>query len=461
MKFDLSVLADCVQGQLYLANSDKTINPISFDQVSSDSRQSMNRALFVALVGDRFDGHLFLAQAKTNGAVCALVEKLSFLEENHISGVVVPDTKQALAKLARFWRQQFDIPIVAVVGSNGKTTVKEMVRTALQSLVGENHVCSTQGNLNNDIGVPLSVLSLRKQHLVAVFELGMNHPGETSLLADIVRPTVAVINNAQREHQEFMKDVEAVANEHALILDEVRNQGVAVLPRDDAFFSFWKNHLRSRDISSRVIDFSVKSSNSDALVRVLSIQEVERGQQISCVVGQQVVDLCLPMLGVHHVANAMAALAVVSGLGLDVTTAADALSHFETAKGRMVVHRLGLVTLIDDTYNANPDSVRAAIDALAKRDGERTLILGDMGEVGEQGPDFHREIGCYARENQVLLWGVGSLSKEAVKAHGQGRCFESMDDLLKEVGLQKWSGTLLIKGSRFMKMERVVSQLLG
>lgn len=468
----LSQLAAWVDGQLIGGD-------VVVTRVATDSRAPVPNALFIAIQGELFDGHQFLQQAKLQGAVAALVSDEQALNSSGLPGVLVKDTKQALLQLAKKWREQFDIPVVGVVGSNGKTTVKEMIRTIVEAHFGTQNVCSTQGNLNNDIGVPLTLLKLRAHHQVAVIEMGMNHPGETALLADAVQPTIAIINNAQREHQEFMKDVAAVAQEHCAVLDglfkyeRLPRERVAVLPREDQFFGFWSQYLdglkasnKTADqhvFSSRLISFGLAENLIQGDVTAL-FEQSNLGQDLQ-VTGpnQQTQSLHLPMLGEHHARNALAALAVATALNIDLLAATQALSGFKPAKGRMVCMPLQGFVLIDDSYNANPDSVRAAIDVLRGQSGGKVLILGDMGEVGAQGVAFHEEIGRYARDAGVVLWALGDLTRHSVAAYGQvgSAHHETQFEKLLEALAQQWSektptGTVLVKGSRFMKMERVV-----
>jgi UDP-N-acetylmuramoyl-tripeptide--D-alanyl-D-alanine ligase len=428
-----------------------------FFSVSTDSRTLGRGALFVALRGERFDGHRFLPVARERGAAAAMVDDaLEFTPEAAgLPLLVVGNTRLGLGRLAAQWRARFDVPLIAVTGSNGKTTVKEMIAAILRAHFGDMQTLVTEGNLNNDIGLPLTVLRLRETHRAAVIEVGMNHPGETATLAAIASPTVALVNNAQREHQEFMKDVAAVAREHAAVFDALRPGGVAVINADDEFAGYWRGLLAGR----RVRDFGVERP-----AQVSGRHELAHfGSRIQLRAPEGAVAVDLHVSGRHNVLNACAAAAGALAAGANLDAVAKGLSAFRPVGGRMarLVARSG-AGLIDDSYNANPDSVRAAIDVLAEEPGTKFLLLGDMGEVGERGAEFHAEIGRYARERGIdRVYAAGELCRAAVEAFGAGaRHFASVEELIaaatKEVVPQT---SALVKGSRFMRMERVVQAL--
>jgi UDP-N-acetylmuramoyl-tripeptide--D-alanyl-D-alanine ligase len=427
------------------------------DRVHTDSRSLQAGDLFVALRGERFDGNAFIAQAKAQGAVAVLCEASgeAVALAHGLPALVVPDARIALGELAAGWRAQFDLPLIAVTGSNGKTTVTQMIASILRAHAGQDAL-STQGNFNNDIGVPLTLFKLRAHHRIAVVELGMNHPGEIAYLSRIARPTVAVVNNAQREHQEFMGTVEAVAHENGAVLQALPAHGVAVYPADDAFTRVWQDlsdqraqrtfALNAADVTAAMVlwyagawQFTLKTEEGTAPVR-------------------------LHIAGRHNVKNALAASACALAAGVSLAAVAQGLQAFEPVKGRSRALLLaGDVTLVDDTYNANPDSVRAAIDVLAELPAPRLLVLGDMGEVGNQGPEFHAEVGAYAAERGIeALYTVGDLCAHAATAFGAARHFDGMDSLLADV-VQNAHGfkSIVVKGSRFMKMERVVEALIA
>ena len=428
----------------------------TFLSVSTDSRTLARGALFVALRGEHFDGHQFLSAARQRGAAAGMVdeESRSAVEGAQLPLLIVADTKASLGRLAAKWRARFDIPLVAVTGSNGKTTVKEMIAAILREHFGDAQVLATQGNLNNDIGLPLTLLGLREQHRAAVIEIGMNHPGETASLAAIAAPTVALVNNAQREHQEFMKDVAAVAREHAAVFAALRPGGVAVINADDEFAAYWRGLLAGR----RVRDFGI-----DRPAQVSGRRN--SGSRIEMHAPEGDASIEFHADGRHNLLNACAATASALEAGASLAAVARGLAVFRPVGGRMqrLAARSG-ATLIDDSYNANPDSVRAAIDVLAAEVGTKFLLLGDMGEVGERGVEFHREIGRYARERGIdRLYVTGELCRATVEAFGKGaRHFAGVDELIAAATREIVAKTAaLVKGSRFMRMERVVQALVA
>jgi UDP-N-acetylmuramoyl-tripeptide--D-alanyl-D-alanine ligase len=429
---------------------------VRFTGVSTDTRSIAAGDLFVALRGDRFDGHAFLAQAKQAGAVAALVDA-RYGGEYPFPVVAVEDTKRALGDLARGWRRRFSPVLVAVAGSNGKTTVKEMLAAILRSHAGEAGVLATRGNLNNDIGLPLTLLRLRAEHKLCAIELGMNHKGEIAYLADIARPTVALVNNAQREHLEFMNSVQEVAAENAGVYDALPAEGAAVVNGDDPHAAYFRQRAGAR----RVVDFGVEAKA--AVSGGYSLKALTSEISIATPRGEAKATLAIP--GLHNVRNALAAAACAFAAQIPPETIARGLGAFRPYTGRLQVKQAASgATVIDDTYNANPDSVRAAIDVLASCQPPRVLVLGDMGEVGAQGPQFHREVGSYARSRKIdSLYAIGEAALHAVEAFGPaGYHAKSIEELLQAVRESaKPKTTLLVKGSRFMKMERVVAALTG
>ncbi|SEJ70435.1 UDP-N-acetylmuramoyl-tripeptide--D-alanyl-D-alanine ligase [Paraburkholderia diazotrophica] len=430
---------------------------VSFDAIATDSRTCGPGDLFVALKGDRFDAHDFLADVAARNVSAVLVTHTP--ENFDVPALrVTGDTRTALGSLANGWRRRFAMPLVAVTGSNGKTTVKEMISSIFAAAVGESSRLATAGNFNNDVGLPLTLFRLSEAHKLAVVELGMNHPGETALLSKIAEPTVAVVNNAQREHQEFMATVEAVALEHAAVIHALKPEGVAVFPANDAYASIW----RVAATGSRVIDFALNTAERTTQAVV---QGTLDGNQLSIDTPEGRVDVTLQVLGAHNAHNALAATAaaVASGVALDAIK--RGLEAFGAVKGRLQVKRAVLgamagATVIDDTYNANPDSMIAAIDVLAARASPRVLVMGDMGEVGDNGPEFHREVGGYAKARGIdALYALGDASRDACAAYGsEARHFDDVHALVAQLQQAGYgaAATYLVKGSRFMKMERVV-----
>jgi UDP-N-acetylmuramoyl-tripeptide--D-alanyl-D-alanine ligase len=428
---------------------------VRFDDVCTDSRTLKKGDLFIALRGERYDGHDFVGQAAAAGAVAALVDHQHVPTATDLPLAVVADTTVALGALAAHWRRQFHIPLVAVVGSNGKTTVKEMIAICLREHFGDAAVLATRGNLNNHIGLPLTLLALREAHRVAVVEVGMNHPGETAQLAALAMPTIAVINNAQREHQEFMRSVADVVVEHASLITALAADGVAVINADDAHAGVWRAAAGAR----RVRDFGLRDS---AAVRAQCRMQVASAH-LEVTTPEEHAAFDLPLAGEHNARNALAAIAAATAAGASLAACAHALARFVAVKGRLQIKtgRHGAM-LIDDSYNANPDSVRAAIDVLARAPGRKLLVLGDMGEVGTQGAAFHKEVGVYARDAGIDgLYALGELAAVTARAFGAGgRHYPRIEELLTDIEAALGPQTaLLVKGSRFMQMERVVRSI--
>jgi UDP-N-acetylmuramoyl-tripeptide--D-alanyl-D-alanine ligase len=431
-------------------------------RVHTDTRTLANGDLFVALKGERFDANEFLADAKARGAVAAIAHH--GLQEAGLAGLEVPDSLAALGALAAGWRAQFDLPLIAVTGSNGKTTVTQMIAAILVAFRAD-RALATAGNFNNEIGVPLTLLRLRAKHQHAVVELGMNHPGEIARLAAIACPTIALVNNAQREHLEFMDTVEAVARENGAVFASLPEDGTAVFPHGDVFTSLW-NDMAHSGAMRRCMTFGEQQDADISLVRA----EWQHGAwqvRIHTPLGN--CDARLHIAGRHNVVNALAATACALAAGVSLETIGMGLTAFEPVKGRSKASEVVLaggqaLTLVDDSYNANPDSVRAAIDVLAALPGPRLLVLGDMGEVGNRGPEFHAEVGDWARQRGIeTLYGLGSETAHGVAAFngaGNGRHFDNVDALNAAVLAQlPQVASVLVKGSRFMKMERVVQAI--
>jgi UDP-N-acetylmuramoyl-tripeptide--D-alanyl-D-alanine ligase len=440
----LSEAAAATQGRLHGDDA-------SFIGASTDTRSIGKGELFVAIRGEHFDGHAFLDVAAKRGASGALVDE-DFKGAAPLPTVAVDETRRGLGRLGRHWRLRFAPALIAVTGSNGKTTTKEMLASILRRHAGEAGTLATRGNLNTDIGVPMTLLQLRAIHRYAAIELGMNHPGEIAMLAAIARPTVALVNNAQREHLEFMQSVEAVAEENASVFESLPADGVAVLHGEDAVADIFRRKAGPRrrvefglargDVTGR---YELKALQSDIVVRTPA--------------GETTATLAIP--GLHNVRNALAAAACAHAAGIPPAAIGAGLTAFRPYSGRLQVKKTTTgATLIDDSYNANPDSVRAAIDVLVSCDGPTALVLGDMGEVGTQGPAFHAEVGRYAKERGVgTLLAFGAASRDSIAAFGgSGRHFEDWQEIPAALKDQK---TILVKGSRFMKMERVVAALTG
>jgi UDP-N-acetylmuramoyl-tripeptide--D-alanyl-D-alanine ligase len=438
---------------------------VSFDGVSTDSRSAPAGSLFVALRGENFDAHDFLldgpSAVASKGVAAVVAERLP--AGWTLPALLVPDTLAALGRIANYWRKQYALPVIGVTGSNGKTTVKEMISAILAAAHGEDGRLATRGNLNNEIGVPLTLFRLSAAHQSAVIEMGMNHPGEIGRLSAIAEPTIAMVNNAQREHQEFMHTVEAVARENGAVLAGLAADGVAVFPQHDEFTPVWRELAAGR----RTLTFGLsKEANVSCTYRAgdfgnqmfITIQE-NGGEPLQFFVALQAA-------GDHNVLNALAAVACTYAAGISAEHIKLGLDTFAPVSGRLQKKAaVNGAVVIDDSYNANPDSVRAAIDVLAKAAAPRVLVLGDMGEVGAQGREFHEEIAAYAAsKNLEHVFVAGELARfmSGPGAAGNIQHFEEFDALLSAVEAAATpDATVLIKGSRFMKMERVVQHLIG
>lgn len=440
--------------------------------VSTDTRNIGANELFVALSGPNFDGHAYLDQAMAQGACAAVV---AHRVESPIPQIVLGQTGAALMRLGAAWRLRHDIPVIAVAGSNGKTTTKEMVAAILAHWRGKSCYLATAGNFNNEIGVPLTLLRLRAEHEAAVIELGMNHPGEIERLAQMTQATVALVTNAQREHQEFMQSVEAVARENGAVftslngvrveLDfglakvaagEPHQAGAAVYPRDDAYAWVWDALAHG----ARQLTFGLAA---DCDVRAESVVTGDQGTKCEVMTPAGGGALTLGVPGLHNLRNALGAIAACLQAGAPLDACLRGLASFQAVSGRMQSRRFDDGTvLIDDTYNANPDSVRAAVDVLAGLPAPRALVLGDMGEVGENGPAMHQEVGAYAQAQGIdLMFTLGEASKASAQAFGaNAQPCGSVEDVVAAL-LSAKPASVLVKGSRFMRMERVVKGFTG
>ncbi len=425
-----------------------------FTSVSSDTRTLRTGDLFVALVGPNFDAHDYLPIAEQKGAVAALVQREV---ETPMPVLQVADTRRALGELARAWRQRATARIVAVTGSNGKTTVKEM----LAAILGQRHaVLATRGNLNNDIGMPLTLLRLQDEAF-GVIEMGANHPGEIGYLSRIARPDVAVLNNAGRAHLEGFGSVEGVARAKAEILEGLAADGVFVFNADDAHAGLWRELARAR----RTLSFGLGEAaevRSPGEARVtLDDAGFENRFEVEHPGGR--FDLCLRLAGEHNRLNALAASAAALALGVDEMAIREGLAGLRPVPGRLCPLRAECgAWLVDDSYNANPDSVAAALAALAAMPGRRTLVLGDLGELGPAQERLHAELGELAGRTGIeRLFTCGRLSRHAGEAFGgEWRHFDDQSELIERLSSTLAAhDSVLVKGSRASAMDRVIRSL--
>ncbi len=461
----LSLAAQVLDGRVIPCTGDHDGSAdVRFAAVSTDSRKIVRGDLFVALRGEKFDGYEFVEKATQAGAAAALVNADSYkaqpISKSRIPILAVADTRLALGRLAAYWRGQFDIPLVAVTGSNGKTTVKEMLASVLREAAGSpDAVLATQGNLNNDIGMPLTLLQLNSTHRYAVIEMGMNHLGEIDYLTRIAAPDVAIINNASGAHLEGLGSVEAVAQAKGEIFAGLKPHGTAVINADDEHAALWRELAGV----TQLLEFGLDAQADVRGTWHPGGHPHDYGLQLEVAAPQGIFTVNLRVPGVHNARNALAATAAASALNVPLEKIAAGLEKFNGVAGRLQrkAARHG-ASLIDDTYNANPASMRAAISVLAQAGGKRVLVLGDMGELGDDAADFHKEIGGEARLAGIeKLYALGALSNYAVREFGSGaHHFDRIEDL--QDALEKEldrNTTVLVKGSRFMKMERVVNYL--
>jgi UDP-N-acetylmuramoyl-tripeptide--D-alanyl-D-alanine ligase len=441
----LSEIANAVNGRLIGAD-------VLVQSVGTDSRNIVKNQLFIGIKGENFDGNSYALEAIQQGAAAVL---LSDSNTQASPAVVVQDTRLALGQLAKHWREKFKIPLVAVTGSNGKTTIKEMIAAIL--VAAKETVLATQGNLNNDIGVPLTLLKIRAEHAIAVIEMGMNHLGEIDYSTRIAQPTVAVINNAGTAHIGELGSRDNIAKAKGEIFAGLAVDGIAVINADDDFAEYW----RSLNAHKAIITFGLKkAADLSASYRINgNVTEIK----LKTPSGQ--IEFKLSVLGVHNIRNALAASAVAVALDVSNEDIAKGLAVFGAVKGRLnwLVSANGAV-VIDDTYNANPDSMRAAIDVLANQMTPQIFVMGDMAELGADAPQMHADIGAYAKQKGISHFlTYGDLTQKAAQEFGaNAQHFSTLETLVAGIKLlMKKEATVLVKGSRFMQMERAVKEILG
>lgn len=439
----LATAARVLSGTLHGADAE-------FTGVSTDTRTLAPGDLFVALAGPNFDGHRFIGEAAGRGAVGAIVNRH---DTDVLPSIEVTDTRLALGQLSAHWRRQFDIPLVAVTGSNGKTTVKNMIAAILS---GTGPGIATQGNLNNDIGVPLTLLRLRNGDRYAVIEMGMNHAGEIDYLTRLARPTIALVNNAAAAHLAGLGSVEAVAHAKGEIYAGLGKEGIAIINADDDFADLWLQLAAPY----RILTFGLDRP-ADISAR---FQLEQDGSRIELSTPQGGISMRLSLLGRHNVMNALAASSAALAAGVSLTDIQAGLEKLKAVSGRMEVKRgIAGARVLDDTYNANPGSLAAGVEVLKAARGERALVLGDMGELGDSAQDIHRRVGELARHLGIeRLFTVGELAHAASESYGTGaEHFDTQEALIDRLqDIMHDQMTVLVKGSRFMKMERVVAGIV-
>lgn len=430
---------------------------VSFDSVSIDTRTLCSGALFVALKGPNFNGHDYLSVARDKGANAAMI---SSTVDSSLPAITVTDTRIALGTLAAGWRDDFKIPLLAVTGSNGKTTVKEMLKCILvQACDGvSGSVLSTIGNLNNDLGLPLTLLRLRDQHHYGVVEMGMNNSGELSYLTQIARPDVAVITNAAASHLQGLQSVAGVALAKAEILSGVKAGGTAVINDDDDYAMLWRQQAETLNI----IGFSLQKDSE--VTAEFDLYKDHSKMLLKTPWGEANCTLALP--GQHNIANALAATAAAGSVGISLEDIVSGLQAWQGVAGRQQSKTINGLHVIDDTYNANPASIRAALEVLAMQPGIKIFVMGDMGELGEASISLHRQTGELASELGVdSCYTLGEQSVYTAAAFsGQAKSFNSHEELLSALVTELRSSrgrpvNILVKGSRAMKMERIIAKL--
>jgi len=429
-----------------------------FHGIHTDTRTFSPGALFVALRGARFDGHAYIASAARKGAAGAVV---SCLQPVAIPQIWVPDTRQALGKLAAAWRGRFTLPVIAITGSNGKTTVKEITAHLLheESIKESTAVLATQGNLNNEIGLPLTLLKLSPSHRYAVIEMGANHPGEIGYLAHLAQPKIAAITLCASAHLAGFGSLEGVAAAKGEIFSALPPGGTAVINGDDPFAAWWQKLVPPH---AQVVQFSLTHPTEVFAEKISLFSDHSRFTLHAL---GQTTQVTLPLAGRHNIANALAATACALAAGKSLQRIVSRLACVPGVPGRLQV-RAGISNsqILDDTYNANPSSLQAALEVLASYPGPRWLVLGNMGELGAQAETLHTQVGTWAAQHGVeQLWTLGNLAALAKNTFPRtGRCFEDSAKLAETLQTQLPAGaSVLIKGSRSMRMETIVRALLS
>ncbi|MFJ3378526.1 UDP-N-acetylmuramoyl-tripeptide--D-alanyl-D-alanine ligase [Pseudomonas sp. NPDC086112] len=443
----LSELTSALNGRLIASDA-------SFDGVSIDSRAIKPGQLFIALAGPRFDGHDYLNDVAAKGAVGALVERE--VANSALPQLLVKDTRQALGQLGAMNRAAFTHPVAAITGSSGKTTVKEMLASILRT---RGPVLATRGNLNNDLGVPLTLLELAPEHTAAVIELGASRLGEIAYTVAMTKPHVAVLNNAGTAHVGEFGGPEKIVEAKGEIIEGLDASGIAVLNLDDKAFPIWKARAAAR----RVLSFSQLDATADFHASFI-VSDARGCPAFELHTPQGIARIQLNLLGGHNVTNAVAAAAAAHALGVSLSHIASGLNAVQPVKGRAVAQlATNGMRVIDDTYNANPTSMCAAVDILAGFSGRTVLVLGDIGELGDWAEQGHRDVGEYARGKVSALYAVGPMMTHAVNAFGeQAFHFSTQAELIKALEAeQDPNTTILIKGSRSAAMENIVAALCG
>src|SRR3990167_6253978 len=449
IEMNLAQLANCLSINIPASLADKKFNGFSID-----TRTLQPGNLFIAIEGTKADGHAYIESAYQKGAAAALVSQLV---TSSLPQIQVKDTVLAMGQLSANWRKAFQIPMIAVTGSNGKTTLKNMLAAILTAACQGNtaQVLATHGTLNNHLGLPLTLARLHSEHRYAVIEMGMNHCGEIEYLTKLAHPSVAVITNAAAGHLEGVSTIAGVARAKAEIFLGLAPNGMAILNRDDIFFSFWQEQIKNHS-------YLTFGYHPDADIRVE--HDTTQPSAITFITPKGKIELTLPLLGKHNILNAMAAMAATLAIGIDLSLIKQGLENLESTPGRLQLHTLSNgVNIIDDTYNANPFSLQAAVETLATFEGKKILVLGDMKELGVEAKPIHFTAGEKIREAGInYLFTYGELSAHCSNAFCEGAYhFDEQKKLIDALKpLLHNQTTILIKGSRSMRMEKIVAELI-
>ncbi len=423
---------------------------VQLDGLSTDTRRIQTGELFLALSGLNFDGNAFAEAAMQAGAAACILEK----DRGVSPTLIVDDAHQALGLLAQYWRRQFKLPLIAVTGSNGKTTVKEMLAGIFAQ---KGKLLATRGNFNNDIGMPLTLLRLNQSYDYAVIEMGANHAGEIEYLTELASPDVALITNAASAHLAGFGSLDGVAQAKAEIYSGLGNKGCAVFNADDPYASLWRQKIEVENKELRCLDFGIENK---AAVQA-SWPPVDGQVRVNTVNGG--FDLRLPLLGQHNLMNALAATAAAIGAGIDIDSIRGGLETMQAVPGRLQLKKgIADSRILDDTYNANPASMKAALDVLEDFSGRHFLALGDMGELGDKETALHAQVGEQALASGVQrLYTLGTLSRAANEAFADdAQAFSSHRSMIERLREDLADDvTLLVKGSRRMQMEKIVHAL--
>lgn len=419
-------------------------------RISINSKDIHKDDLFIGIKGEKFNGDLFASSAIQKGAIAAII---STNQKDTKNKIIVKSGREALGKIAQYWKSQSKIPLVAITGSNGKTTTKEMIGSIVSShLKSKKKLLMSQGNFNNDIGLPLSLLNIKKIQKCAVVEMGMNHKGEISYLSKIAIPDIAVITNIAEAHIEFFGSKKGIAKAKSEIFEGLKKDGTAIINRDDEFYSLMKNAARTK----KIISFGLNKKSD------VYLKKIAQGiTQIHTPKGS--VNIKVKLQGEHNLKNVLAAVASTIALKIPLKTIKKGIEAIKPVHGRLEVKKgFNGSMVIDDTYNANPESMRAAIDVLANKDYEKILIIGDMGELGKKAAQYHASIATHINKKKTLhVVGIGKLTKHTIdKCNGNAKWFNNKKELIQYVKSKiRKNSCVLIKGSRFMKMEEVVEAL--